>query len=168
MGYIYFIVDKCVPEPVFHENFNLDDIVTPVKVDELVRLLKLSSYNEKEIEFLRMGFTTGFDIGYEGPINRQSVSENIPLKIGSKEELWNKLMKEVKLRRVAGPYKKIPYKNFIQSPIGLVPNDRGLKTRLIFHLSYDFKDDKSVNYYTPKERCSVKYCNLDYAISMCL
>ena len=130
--------------------------------------MKLSNYNEKEIEFLRKGFTTGFDIGYEGPINRQSVSENIPLKIGSKEELWNKLMKEVKLRRVAGPYKKIPYKNFIQSPIGLVPKDGGLKTRLIFHLSYDFKDDKSVNYHTPKERCSVKYCDLDYAISMCL
>ena len=73
MGYIYFIVDKWVPEPVFHENFNLDDIVTPVKVNELVRLLKLSNYNEKEIEFLRRGFTTGFDIGYEGPINRQSI-----------------------------------------------------------------------------------------------
>ena len=44
----------------------------------------------------------------------------------------------------------------MQSPIGLVPKDNGAKTRLIFHLSYDFKREanekrNSVNYYTPSE-----------------
>ena len=30
-------------------------------------------------------------------------------------------MKEVQANRVASPYKSIPFDNFIQSPIGLVP-----------------------------------------------
>ena len=30
-------------------------------------------------------------------------------------------MKEVELKRVAGPFTDIPFDNFIQSPIGLVP-----------------------------------------------
>ena len=37
---------------------------------------------------------------------------------------------------------------------------------MIFHLSYDFKKDglKSVNHYTPKDKCSGKYRDLDYAV----
>ena len=46
-------------------------------------------------------------------------------------------MKEVKAERVAGPFESIPYENYIQSPIGLVPKS-GNKTRMIFHLSYKF------------------------------
>ena len=86
--------------------------------------------------------------------------------VGNKVELWNKLMKEVKLKRVAGPFDHIPFDNFIQSPIGLVPKAGGNQTQLIFHLSYDCKHDgiKSLNFYTPKERCSVKYKDLDFAI----
>ena len=43
------------------------------------------------------------------------------------------------------------------------------QTRLIFHLSYDFKQSgfKSVNHYTPEEYCKVKYKDLDYAIESC-
>ena len=39
-------------------------------------------------------------------------------------------------------------------------------TRLIFHLSYDFKKEnlKSVNFFTPKEKCSVQYRDLDFAV----
>ena len=75
-------------------------------------------------------------------------------------------MKEVKLGQVAGPFKEIPFENFIQSPIGLIPQSGSDQTRLIFHLSYDFKRDnlKSVNHYTPKEKCSVRYRDLDFAV----
>ena len=52
--------------------------------------------------------------------------------------MWCKLMKEVGLGRVAGPFDTIPFNYFIQSPIGLVPKDGGLETRPIFHLSHDF------------------------------
>ena len=47
-------------------------------------------------------------------------------------------MKEVNLKRVAGPFEEIPYKNFIPSPAGLVPKKSestkpGDNTRSIFH-----------------------------------
>ena len=73
------------------------------------------------MKYLCNGFHYGFDIGYWGSEDRQSRSDNIPLKIGSKVQLWNKLMKEVKEKRVTRPFDNIPYNNFMQSPIGLVP-----------------------------------------------
>ena len=72
------------------------------------------NYDPDEVKFLEEGFKLGFDIGYQGPEIRQSCSDNIPLKIGSKTLLWNKLMKEVKVKRVAEPFKRgPPFKNYI-------------------------------------------------------
>ena len=122
-------------------------------------------------EFLIKGFSEGFDISYQGPRERCSTSENIPFSIGDEFEMWEKIMKEVKLGRYAVPFQEIPYKYYIQSPIGLVPKDGGKKTRLIFHLSYDFggiNGEESLNHYTPKEICSVKYKDLDYTIKLSL
>ena len=113
-------------------------MVTPVNVDKLEQYLIQADYDPKETHFLVDGFKNGFDLGYEGLTVRQSVSRNIPFTVGDKTELWNKLMKEVKLGRVAGPFDKPPFENFIQSPIGLVPKAGSDQTRLIFHLSYDF------------------------------
>ena len=164
-------------QPVYSQNLNLDNIVTLIRIQRLEEMLCAAGYDPKKIEFLKKGFTEGFDIGYKGPINRQSRSNNIPLKIGSKTELWNKIMKEIQLNRVAGPFDSIPFWNFIQSPISLVPKDGGTKTRLIFHLSFDFdkgkhgkhtQQFKSLNYYTPKELCSGKYNDLDCAVKSIL
>ena len=81
-------------------------------------------------------------------------------------------MKEVQLKRYAGPFKNIPFENYIQSPIGLVPKDGGKKTRLIFHLSYPRKVcdgvPKSVNGNTPKHICTVKYCDFNQAVQLYL
>ena len=46
----------------------------------------------------------------------------------------------------------------------------GNQTRLIFHLSYDFKQSghNSVNSYTPDWFCSVKYKDLDYVVRQSL
>ena len=91
--------------------------------------------------------------------------------MGNEFDMWEKIMKEVRLGRHSGPYSRqnIPFKNYIQSPIALVPKSGG-KTRLIFHLSYDFGTAKgsSVNANTPKELCTVKYKDLDFAIKGCL
>ena len=92
---------------------------------------------------------------------------NLKLRVGSKEELWNKVMAEVNLGRYAGPFKQPPFKFYVQSPIGLVPKDKGKKTRLIFHLSYP-KSGESVNSGIPKEECSVKYPDFDEAVKLCL
>ena len=151
---------------VFYENFDLSEVVTPVKANLFAQKLTDSGYPEEDIQFLYSGFKNSLDLCYEGPAERRSESQNIPFTVGNQVILWNKLMKEVELKRVAGPYKKPSFEHFIQSPIGLVPKAGGDGTRLIFHLSFDFKHDglKSVNYYTPKERCSVKYRDLDFAV----
>ena len=79
-------------------------------------------------------------------------------------------MKEVKLKRYAGPFNKPPFENYIQSPIGLVPKDGGRNTHLIFHLSYPRNRSKgySINGCTPKRLCSVAYPDFNKAMQMCL
>ena len=77
-------------------------------------------------------------------------------------------MKEVQAKRYAGPYEQIPFDNYIQSPIGLVPKDQGRKTRLIFHLSYPRGTGTSVNACIPKDYCTVKYPDFNDAVKMCL
>ena len=136
---------------------DLENIITPVEVDNLDRLLKLSQYDTKKSEFLVNGFREGFDLGYRGPEEIQQTSQNLKFTVGDKIELWNKVMKEVKEKRYAGPFKEIPFKNYIQSPIGLVPKDGGKKTRLIFHLSHPRNSDKgtSINNSTPRELTTV-------------
>ena len=144
--------------------------MVPIKVDMLRRLLKESNYNREESEFLLNGFINGFDIGYEGPEDRSDTSRNVLFRdgVGSKQELWEKLIKEVQLKRYAGPFEKITYRSYIQFPIGLVLKAGG-KRRQIFHLSYDFKGgDKSVNFFTLTEKCTVKYNDIDMAIRMAL
>ena len=122
------------------ENLDIRSIVTPVNPDLLEELLIASNYDRDETKFLVEGFRNGFDIGYEGPGDRQDMSNNIPLKIGSKTTLWNKMMNEVKLKRFSGSFEEIPFRNYVQSPVGLVPKSGNSgKTRLIFHLSFDFK-----------------------------
>ena len=129
-----------------------------------------ADYNQAEIEFLIQGFKEGFELNYSGPMNRKDRSKNIPFTVGDEKEMWNKIMKEVKEEGYAGPYDEIPFKHYIQSPVGLVPKAGG-KTRLIFHLSYNFSSEesgKSVNYFIPKDLCSVKYHNLDDVIKAAL
>ena len=151
----------------YHTNYNLTSIHTPIKVTEYERLLRLSHYPEDEIDFLIKGFTGGFDVDYRGRQKRQDLSNNLPFFIGDKFILWEKIMTEVKNLRYVGPYDSIPYDYYVQSLVGLVPKSNG-QTRLIFHLSFDFKEFRSINYYTPKELCTVKYRDLDHAIKSCL
>ena len=134
------------------------------------QLLEETGYDEEKTAILIEGFTKGFDIGYRGPLERRELSRNIPITVGSEEEMWQKIMKEVKVGRYSGPFAESPYEHFIQSPLGLVPKANN-QTRLIFHLSYNFgeeEDRKSVNYHTPEELCSVRYRDLDYAVRTCL
>ena len=154
------------------EDFNWEEIKTPIKVPIYEKLLMKSGYDAEKIKFLVDGFKQGFRIEYQGPIERKDTADNLPLNgLGSKTDLWNKVMKKVKLGRVTGPLREneLPFTNYVQSPIGLVPKAGG-QTRLIFHLSYGFKDSgrKSVNECTPKEKCEVMYNDLDYAIQSCI
>ena len=149
-----------------YQNFDLTNMVTPVNVKVLAGLLEESNYPKLKSEKLIRGFTEGFTIGYQGEKIIQRFAPNLKLRIGSETVLWNKVMKEVKLGRFAGPFEEVPFKNFIQSPIGLVPKSNG-DARLIFHLSYP-KDGNSVNSGTPKELCKVNYPDFSEAVKLCI
>ena len=144
--------------------------MTPVDADKLQSYLVNTNYDKKETKFLIKGFKHGFDLGYRGPEKIQQKSKNLKFTIGDKNELWNKVMKEVKDKRYAGPFRDIPFDNYIQSPIGLVPKDGGKKTRLIFHLSHPRDESRgtSVNASTPKELTTVKYKDFDEAVKLCI
>ena len=143
-------------------------MVTPVNADKFEKLLLDTGYDREETSFIAQGFRNGFDLGYRGQTEGiQRLAPNLKLEVGNEVILWNKVMKEVKLGRFAGPYSQPPFKNFIQSPIGLVPKDQGKDVRLIFHLSYP-KNGVSVNWETPKEFCSVQYKEFSDAIKLCL
>ena len=149
-------------------NFDVNGIVTPIKLNSYRGLLEKSKFNKEKSAYLLEGFKNGFAIGYRGPPECRDSSRNIPIRdvVSSETIMWEKLMKEVELGRHAGPFNYIPYSEYIQSPTGLVPK-AGNKTRLIFHLSYDFGPEphqKSVNFFTPDEFCSVKYNDLDNAV----
>ena len=154
-----------------YSNFNLSDIVTPVNADVLGELLTESGYDAQETGFLVQGFKKGFSLGYSRKEKVQLKAQNLKLRVGNPTILWNKIMKEVKLGRFAGPFEDIPEQfqdDYIQSPIGLVPKDGGKQCRLIFHLSHPRNDRDSVNTNTPQDLCSVSYPDFDLAVKQCL
>ena len=161
--YILFLIDQ----PMVAENFDLENVVTPVHVCQYEKLLLKHGYDRQKTEFLVNGFKNGFFLNYKGATNVRRYAPNLKLRIGSRLEVWNKVMVEVKAKRFAGPFKEPPFECFIQSPIGLVPKDKGRKTRLIFHLSYP-RQGKSVNSGIPKEFCSVKYPDFNEAVMLCI
>ena len=152
------------------ENFNLDNLITPVDADKLEEILMESGYDSQKVNYLVDSFRNGFSLGYEGSKTIQMTSPNLKIRIGTEMDLWNKVMKEVEVKRYAGPFEEIPFKEggFIQLPIGLVPKDGGKNTRLIFHLSYQRDGMTSVNFNTPRNICTVKYPDYIKAFNLCL
>ena len=152
---------------LWHENFNIHDIITPVDAEMFKQLLIETGYNSNKVNYLYHGFSQGFSLEFKGNRDVVRYAPNLKIRIGSNLELWNKVMKEVGAGRYAGPFEDVPYTKFIQSPIGLVPKDKGTKTRLIFHLSYPRVGGTSVNAGIPREKCTVKYPDFQDAIKQC-
>lgn len=92
------------------KNLNLDNIVTPIDADKLEEFLIISGYDEQKKNFLIHGFKEGFSPEYEGPLVKcKRTAPNLKLRVGSKIELWNKVMNEVELGRYAGPFNEPPF-----------------------------------------------------------
>ena len=153
---------------MYYENYDLDNVVTPVDIISLKGLLNESRYDERKTHELIDGFEHGFRLGFTGDRKVKRTAPNLRFNgVGDKIVLWNKVMKEVKAKRYAGPFKQVPFEYYIQSPIGLVPKD-GNDTRLIFHLSYPKGKGTSVNANTDKKLCSVHYPDFNDAVKLCL
>ena len=105
-------------EVMYHTNLNLEDIVTPVNVDALEGLLRSAGYEEQKLRFLTDGFQNGFSIGYEGPEEVRQSSPNLRLEVGNETVLWNKIMKEIKAERFAGPSMSYPLTILSKAQLG--------------------------------------------------
>lgn len=104
----------------------------------------------------------GFRLNYTGP-RMTTDCRNLVSVFGNEVEVAKKLLKEINLGRIAGPFNNIPLFNLRLSPIGLCPKKDG-SWRLIQHLSYPH--GLSVNDYIDKGLCSVTYTPFDHALDM--
>lgn len=106
------------------EEFNpdLQSLVTPLNVKAYEQLLDQTQYDPQKTKELVKGFTDGFDLGYRGPTQIKLEARNLKLRVGSKTELWNKIMQEVKEKRFAGGFRVPPFQYYIQSPLGKSSN----------------------------------------------
>ena len=112
---------------------------------------------------IRSGFAVGFKLGYSGKrVHR--MSKNLVSATKDMDRVMQKLDKEIKLGRIAGPFDSLPIPNLIVSPVGLVPKAQKGKFRMIHHLSHP--DGDSINDGIDRDICQVKYANFDDAISI--
>ncbi len=133
------------------------------RVDLIALEAYLRGYDEREKLFILTDFQKGFSINYCGPRNVTVESENHSSALEQPELLWAKIMSEVALGHVAGPFDHPPFKRYFCSPLGLVPKSGQLgKFRMIFDLSAG--RPFSVNEHVPDEFWSVKYNDFDAAI----
>ena len=91
--------------------------------------------HQKVASALLQGFRYGFHLEYSG--NRQGrLARNHKSARDKPAIVWQKLLKEISLGRIAGPFKHPPFEQLIVSPTGLVPKKTPAEYRLIFYLSY--------------------------------
>jgi hypothetical protein len=82
-------------------------------------------------QILAEGFLIGFKVGYEGP-RIPTNYRNLASTYIHENQLEQKLIKELKLGRIAGPFSYRPLENLRISPIGLVPKKyRGVDVEYI-------------------------------------
>ena len=143
--------------------------ITPVKPTNLEKLL-LEHPDKFLVKYLVKDFSFGFSLCYGGPDmdreadNLKSAGDNMPI-------LQQKILKEVSLGRMAGPFNRKPWNRKIISPVGLV-HKSGMTEhpsspsawRLIHDLSVP--PGWSVNSYISKENASVTYKSFDEALEI--
>ena len=109
------------------------------------------------------GFTRGFSIHYQGN-DFDYISHNSPIAYSHPNIVYQKIMEEVAVGRMAGPFKKKPFKHFRVSPLSVrAKKDGGY--RLILNLSAPY-DENSINSGISKEDSSVQYSSISDAISI--
>ena len=104
---------------------------SPINVQALEALLV--GYDRDKRNFLTQGFHmgNGFRICYGGQ-PRTEICKNHPSALLNKNLISEKIQQELKLGRIAGPFKNHPFTNFRSSPLGLVPKKEPGTFRLIF------------------------------------
>ena len=138
--------------------FELNDIVTPVKVDRLDFWLK--GYEDREA--LVSDFTIGMSLGCVEEPDFNDIEMNHKMALEHPEEVDKFLEKELKAGRIAGPYSEKPFDDFHVSPINL--REKSVPDTYRFIQNHSFPEGNSVNSGIPKENATVQYESIDQAI----
>ncbi|XP_053563915.1 uncharacterized protein LOC128654176 [Bombina bombina] len=140
--------------------------LTPVRVEKMAPWLEAYASKRgraEDAELLLTGFSSGFMIPY-----KDERMEGIPGNLKSAREypgvLREKIEKEVRLGRMAGPFVEPPFMNLRVSPLGVVPKKAPGQYRMIHHLSYP--KGLSVNDGIDPELVAVKYASFEKAVGL--
>ena len=136
---------------------------TPIKFD--ISQQSLEHYPSEDAKILVEGFKYGFKIPFKGQ-RGFAFSRNHGSAVHNSDIINKKLMNEMELGRVAGPFDVLPLKELKISPFGLIPKSTPGEFRLIFDLSYPKGD--SINSGIDPEDSSVVYTNFDEVVRMVL
>jgi len=150
-----------VPQNKKLTHLNNIAITTPIKPHILKAFL--AGYDNQKITFLNNGFLEGFRIPFRGE-ECQLISRNHKSARDNTTILQQKIEKEIKARRVKGPFKDPPLSNFRVSPLGLVPKKNTGEFRVIHDLS--FPTGNSVNEGIPDQYKTVSYQSVDDAVDI--
>ena len=135
---------------------------TPIKTGKLESLLARHP-NRDAVRKLMENLKKGHKLHYSGP-TKSRCGENLLSVRKNPNEAMKKIMKEVELGRVAGPYnstEETGLGSLIISPIGLVPKQTG-GCRLIHHLSFPWGN--GINAFIDDEQSKVKFAKCDEAL----
>lgn len=136
--------------------------ITPIKVNNLESLL--ANIHHADSSFLVEGFRNGFSIPSKLDLPPISDIKNHSSSLSNPSIVSAKILQEVKLNRVSGPFDNPPLNNLILSPLGLVPKKAEGQFRLIHDLSYP--KHNSVNSNIDPFDSSVAYETLDTCVEI--
>lgn len=155
------MVQESLPKGHPHQStIHNNALPTPVNVRSFSYLLE----GYKHRDYIVKRFSDGFITHFEGQ-EEELESSNSRAALLNPDTVEAKIQKELEMRRIAGPFKEPPFKNFKCSPLSIREKSTPGQYRLLHNLSYPY-DDKLVNHNIPTEHSKVKYATLQDAISI--
>ncbi|XP_033730175.1 uncharacterized protein LOC117319492 [Pecten maximus] len=121
----------------------------------------IEGYDYEKKQYLVQGFKEGFRIHYDGG-EFKPTCQNLKSAKEFPHIIKDKLQKELKAGRIAGPFITPPYNDYHTSPIGVVPKKEPGKFRMIHHLSHP--KGLSINDGISPESSTVQYATIADAI----
>lgn len=140
-----------------------ETLPTPVNPSRLSDHLARIGYDPALTSYLVDGFSCGFSIGHNSDIDISNDCSNPRRAIKSQSVVMDKLHKELKAGRVAGPFDLPPFEPFHISPLNIREKKTPGKFRLLHNLSYPY-DETSINANIPQNEKTVSYSTVGAAI----